>query len=41
MSKEPQPPVGGMFVNENFGHLVHIEDPMEEDIDVLEEIEAP
>ena len=38
MSKEPQPPLGGMFGNEHFEHLVDIEDPMEEDIDVLEEI---
>ena len=40
MSKEPQPPLGGMFGNEQFGHLAHIEDPMEEDIDVPEESQA-
>ena len=41
MSKEPQPPLGGMFGKEHFGHLANIEDPMEEDIDVPEEIQAP
>ena len=41
MSKEPQPPLGGMFGNEHFGHLANIEDPMEEEIDVPEEIQAP
>ena len=41
MSKEPQPPLGGMFGKEHFGRLPNIEDPMEEDIDVPEEIEAP
>ena len=41
MSKEPQPPLGGMFGKEQFGHLADIEDPMEEDIDVLEESQAP
>ena len=40
MSKEPQPPLGGMFRNEHFGHLADIEDPMEEDIDVPEESQA-
>ena len=40
MSKEPQPPLGGMFVNEHFGHLAYIEDQIEEDIDVLEESQA-
>ena len=34
MSKEPQPPLGGMFGNEHFGHLADIEDPMDEHIDV-------
>ena len=34
MSKEPQPPLGGMFGKENFGHLADIEDPMEKDINV-------
>ena len=28
MSKEPQPPLGGMFGNVNFGHLADIENPM-------------
>ena len=37
MSKYPQPPLGGMFGNEHFGHLVNIEDPMEEDIDIPHE----
>ena len=41
MSKEPQPPLGGIFGKEHFGHLANIEDPMEEDIDVPEEIQAP
>ena len=41
MSKESQPPLGGMFRKEHFGHLVDIEDPMEEDIDVPEEIQPP
>ena len=41
MSKEPQPPLGGMFVKDHFGHLADIEDPMEEDIVVLEESQAP
>ena len=41
MSKEPQPHLGGMFGNEHFGHLANIEDPMKEDIDVPEEIQAP
>jgi len=41
MSKEPQPPLGGMFGKEHFGHLADIEDPMEEDIDVPEESQAP
>ena len=40
MSKEPQPPLGGMFGNEQFGHLEHIEDPMEEYIDVPKERQA-
>ena len=37
MSKEPQPPLGGMFGKENFGNLVDIEDLMEEDIEVPDE----
>ena len=41
MSKKPQIPLGGMFGKEHFGHLAYIEDPTEEDIDVLEEIQAP
>ena len=41
MSKNPQAPLGGMFGKEHFGHLGDIEDPMEEDIDVPEEIQAP
>ena len=41
MSKKPQPPLGGMFGNEHFGYLADIQDPMEEDIDVPEQIQAP
>ena len=41
MSKEPQSPLGGIFGNEHFGHLADIEDPMKEDIDVLEETQPP
>ena len=41
MSKEPQPPLGGVFGKEHFGDLADIEDPMEEDIDVPKEIQAP
>ena len=41
MSKEHQPPLGGMFSKDHFGHFTEIEDPMEEDIDVPEEIQAP
>ena len=40
MSKEPQPPLEGMFGNEQFGHLAHTEVPMEEDIDVPKERQA-
>ena len=40
MSKEPQPPLGGMLENQHIGYLAHIEDPMEEDIDVSEESQA-
>ena len=28
MSKEPQPPLGGMFGKEHFGHLAYIKGPM-------------
>ena len=41
MSKEPQPPLGGVFGNDHFGHLVDIEDPTEDDIVVPEEGQAP
>ena len=34
MSKEPQPPLAGMFGKEQFGNLPYIEEPMEEDINV-------
>jgi len=37
MSKEPQPPLRGVFGNDHFGHLADIEDQMEEDIDVPQE----
>ena len=40
MSKEPQPPLRGVFGNDHFGHLADIEYQMEEDIDVPEEIQA-
>ena len=40
MLKELQPLLGGMFVEENFGHSQDIKDLMEEDIDVHEEIQA-
>ena len=35
MSKGPQPPLGGMFGNKNFGHLANIRDPTEKDIDEI------
>ena len=41
MSKYPQPPLGGMFWNDHFGHLAYIDDLMEEGIDVPEESQAP
>ena len=41
MSKEPQPPLGGMLGKKHFAHLVDIEDLMEEDTDIPEEIQAP
>jgi len=41
MSKEPQPPLGGVFGKDHFGHLADIEDPMEEEIVVPEESQAP
>ena len=40
MLKELQPLLGGMFVEEHFGHLEDIEDLIEEEIDVSEEIQA-
>ena len=40
MSKEPHPPLRGMFGKDHFGHISNIEDPMEEDIDVLEGSQA-
>ena len=40
MLKEVQPLLGGMFVEEHFGHLEDIEDLIEEDIDVPQEIQA-
>ena len=36
-----QPPLRGVFGKEHFGDLTDIEDPMEEDIDVSDEIQAP
>ena len=41
MLKEHQPPLGGMFGKDHFEHLADIEDPMEEDLDVPEESQAP
>ena len=41
MSKEPQPPLGGVLGKDHFGHLADIEDPMEEEIVVPEESQAP
>ena len=41
MSQEPQPHLGGVFGKEDFGHLANMEDPMEENIDVPKEIQAP
>ena len=40
MLKELQPLLGGMFVEEHFGHLEDIDYLMEEDLDVHEEIQA-
>ena len=40
MLKELQPLLGGMFVEEHFGHIEDIKDLMEDDIDVHEEIQA-
>ena len=36
LSKEPQVPLGGMIVNDHFGELVDIKDPMEEKNDTME-----
>ena len=41
MSKEPQPPLARMFGKKKFRYLANIEDPMEEEIDVPEEIQPP
>ena len=41
MFKETQPPLGCIFGKEHFGHLEYIKNPMEEGIDVPEEIQAP
>ena len=40
MLKELQPLLGGMFVEEHFGHLEDIDYLMEEELDVHEEIQA-
>ena len=40
MLKDLQPLLGGMFVDEHFGHLEDLEDLLEEDIDAHEEIQA-
>jgi len=37
MSKEPQPPLGGVCGKDHFGHLADIEDPTEEEIVVPQE----
>ena len=36
MSKEPQVPLGGLLINDHFGELVDIKDPMEEQNDTME-----
>jgi hypothetical protein len=36
MSKEPQPPLKGLFGNDHFGQLADIKDPMEEENDPME-----
>ena len=41
MSKEPQPPLWGIFGKKHFRHLADIEESMKEDIDVSEESQAP
>ena len=41
MLKDLQPLLGGMFVEEHFGHIEDIKELMEEDIDVHKEIQAP
>ena len=41
MSKEPQPPLWGMFGKKHFRHLADIEESMKEDIDVSKESQAP
>ena len=40
MSKEPQPPLKGMFGNDHFGHFTEVEDRMAENNEVHEEIQA-
>ena len=40
MSKHPQPPLKGMFGNDHFGHFVEVEEPMEENNEAREEIQA-
>ena len=40
MSKEPQPPLKGMFGNDHFGNFIEVEEPMEENNEVQEEIQA-
>ena len=40
MSKEPQPPLKGMFKNDYFRHFVQVEDLMEKHIEVEEESQA-
>ena len=40
MSKYPQPPLKGMFVNDHFGHFTEVEDPMEKDNEVQENSQA-
>ena len=41
VSKEPQPRLGRVSGKDHFGHLADIEDPMEEEIVVPEESQAP
>ena len=41
VSKEPQPPLKGLFGKDYFGQHVEKEDPMEDYTEVQQEIQAP